>query len=282
MSKEIVKTPLSKYYGGKFNMIKFLLQFVPPHKVYVEVFGGSGALLFAKEPSKLEVFNDIDSEVVNFFRILRDKRKFKEFYRQVSLVPYSREEFKNFLKTLGEGNEVERAVKFFVCVKQSFGGQLQNTGWSYGKTTNKDVSAYLSAIENLPQVVERLRRVQIENRDYRKIFEIYDSEDTFFYCDPPYVKDVRKSYYNYRYEFTLEDHKEFVERVLKLKGMVLISGYEHPIYERLEKEGWKKSYYFRRTSASLKSRSVVKEVVWWNQNLEEKLKRKKRMPTLYE
>jgi DNA adenine methylase len=282
MSKEIVKTPLSKYYGGKFNMIKFLLQFVPPHKVYVEVFGGSGALLFAKEPSKLEVFNDIDSEVVNFFRILRDKRKFKEFYRQVSLVPYSREEFKNFLKTLGEGNEVERAVKFFVCVKQSFGGQLQNTGWSYGKTTNKDVSAYLSAIENLPQVVERLRRVQIENRDYRKIFEIYDSEDTFFYCDPPYVKDVRKSYYNYRYEFTLEDHKEFVERVLKLKGMVLISGYEHPIYERLEKEGWKKSYYFRRASASLKSRPVVKEVVWWNQNLEEKLKRKKRMPTLYE
>ena len=282
MSKEIVKTPLSKYYGGKFNMIKFLLQFVPPHKVYVEVFGGSGALLFAKEPSKLEVFNDIDSEVVNFFRILRDKRKFKEFYRQVSLVPYSREEFKNFLKTLGEGNEVERAVKFFVCVKQSFGGQLQNTGWSYGKTTNKDVSAYLSAIENLPQVVERLRRVQIENRDYRKIFEIYDSEDTFFYCDPPYVKDVRKSYYNYRYEFTLEDHKEFVERVLKLKGMVLISGYEHPIYERLEKEGWKKSYYFRRAKASLKSRPVVKEVVWWNQNLEEKLKRKKRMPTLYE
>ncbi|MFZ8803112.1 MAG: DNA adenine methylase [Candidatus Calescibacterium sp.] len=184
MSKEIVKTPLSKYYGGKFNMIKFLLQFVPPHKVYVEVFGGSGALLFAKEPSKLEVFNDIDSEVVNFFRILRDKRKFKEFYRQVSLVPYSREEFKNFLKTLGEGNEVERAVKFFVCVKQSFGGQLQNTGWSYGKTTNKDVSAYLSAIENLPQVVERLRRVQIENRDYRKIFEIYDSEDTFFLLRP--------------------------------------------------------------------------------------------------
>jgi DNA adenine methylase len=272
MSKKIIKTPIAKYYGGKFNMLKFLLQFVPPHKVYVEVFGGSGALLFGKEPSKLEIFNDIDSEVVNFFRVLRDKRKFKEFYRQVSLVPYSREEFKNFLKTLGEGNEVERAVKFFVCVKQAYGGQLRGTGWSYSKNTNKDVSAYLSAIENLPQVVERLRMVQIENRDYRKIFEIYDSEETFFYCDPPYVKDIRKSYYNYRYEFTLEDHKEFVERVLKLKGMVLISGYEHQIYEILEKEGWGKSYYFRRTSASLKARAVVKEVVWWNKNLEEKLK----------
>jgi DNA adenine methylase len=275
-SKIKIKTPIAKYYGGKFNMVKFLLEFVPPHKVYVEVFGGSGALLFAKEPSKLEVFNDIDSEVVNFFRVLRDKRKFKEFYRQVSLVPYSREEFFNFLKTLDKGNEIERAVKFFVCVKQAFGGLLRGTTWSYSKKTNKEVSAYLNAIENLPQVVERLRRVQIENRDYKKIFEIYDSEETFFYCDPPYVKDGRKSYYNYRYEFTLEDHREFVERVLKLKGMVLISGYEHPIYERLEKEGWGKAFYFRRTRASFKSRPVVKEVVWWNQNLEEKLKSRRK------
>ena len=188
MSKKILKTPLSKYYGGKFNMVKFLLQFVPPHKVYVEVFGGSGALLFAKEPSKLEVFNDIDSEVVNFFRVLRDKRKFKEFYRQVLLVPYSREEFKNFLKTLGEGNEVERAVKFFVCIKQAYGGQLRGAVWSYAKNTNKDVSAYLGAIEDLPQVVERLRRVQIDNRDYREIFEIYDSEETFFTAIPLMLK----------------------------------------------------------------------------------------------
>jgi len=277
--KVLVKTPLSKYYGGKFNMVDFLLQFIPEHTIYVEVFGGSGALLFAKPPSPVEVFNDIDSSIVNFFRVLKDKEKFEEFYRRVLFTPYSREEFYFSRDALNEGDEIERAVKLFVVVKQSFAGNCRDWGFAVSTSARNMASAvsrYLGSIEELPNIVGRLMRVQIENYDYKKIFEIYDTEDTFFYCDPPYVIEARnRKDMVYKFEFTNEDHEEFIDEVLKLKGMVLISGYEHPIYERLERNGFDKFVYQKVINTSGGSRAKEKiyarECVWVNKQLLQKL-----------
>jgi DNA adenine methylase len=278
--KNLIKTPLTKYYGGKFSMIEFLLQFIPEHNTYVEVFGGSGALLFAKPPSPVEVFNDIDSSIVNFFRVLKNREKFEEFYRRLVLTPFSREEFYYSRDTIDEGDEIDRAVKLFVSVKQSYAGNCQN--WSFSVLTSSRVmssavSKYLHAIEELPKVVDRLIRVQIENYDYRKIFEIYDTEDTFFYCDPPYVIEARnKKDKVYKFEFTNQDHEVFIDEVLKLKGMVLISGYEHPIYERLERNGFEKFIYQKVINTSggsrAKNRIYARECVWANPKLLQKLK----------
>jgi DNA adenine methylase len=278
--KNLVKTPLTKYYGGKFSMIEFLLQFIPEHTTYVEVFGGSGALLFAKPPSPVEVFNDIDSSIVNFFRVLKNKEKFEEFYRRLILTPYSREEFYYSRDTIDEGDEIDRAVKLFILVKQSYAGNCQD--WSFSVLTSargmaSSVSKYLHSIEELPKVIDRLIRVQIENYDYKKIFEIYDSENTFFYCDPPYVIEARnKTDKVYKFEFTNQNHEEFIDEVLKLKGMVLISGYEHPIYERLENNGFTKFIHQKVINTSGGSRAqnriYARECVWANQKLLQKLK----------
>ena len=109
------------YVGGKGMMVQKLLHYIPPHRTYVEVFGGGASLLFAKEPSPVEVYNDIDSGVVNFFRVLRDKEKFKKFYEKVVLTPYSREEHYYCRNTWRDcADDIERAYRWFVMVRQGF------------------------------------------------------------------------------------------------------------------------------------------------------------------
>jgi len=231
------------FFGGKGNMVTKLLKLIPPHKIYVEVFGGGASLLFAKPPSPVEVYNDLDSGLVNLFRVLRDPEKFEKFYKLVCLTPYSREEQNFCYKTWEQcEDDVERAYRFWIVARQSFSGRIHSS-WSYAVKTYyrgmiSTCSKYLSAIEHLPEFHERIMRVQIENRDFRKIFSSYDTEETLFYCDPPYVPDTRRDRKVYRHEMSLEDHKELVDILLNVKGKVLLSGYRHEVYEPLEKAGW--------------------------------------------
>ena len=232
------------YYGGKGNMVKKLIKLLPPHKVYVEVFGGGASLLFAKEPSDVEVYNDIDSGLVNLFRVLRDPLKFKLFYRYVYLTPVSREEQKYCAETWQQCiNDVERAYRFFVAIRQSFSGKAQSWSFSVQSSNNKmaaTCSRWLSTIQQLPEIHERLIRVQIDNKDFRELFKTYDSEDTLFYCDPPYIHETRRDKNSYNHEMTNEDHKDLVNILLNVKGKVLLSGYRHDIYKTLEENGWKR------------------------------------------
>lgn len=232
------------WFGGKGNAVRKLLPLIPAHRIYVEPFGGGASLLFAKAPSPVEVYNDLDSDLVNLFRVLRDPEKFERFYRLVALTPYSREEYYHCRDTYAtQTDELERAYRFFIAVRQGFSGHIRN-GWSYSLTTSNRgmagaVSRYLSIIEQLPQIHERLMRVQIEHDDYRNVLERYDTPQTFFYLDPPYVPTTRKSG-SYTHEMAEEDHRELVEQLLTLKGKVLLSCYYHPVYEPLERAGWKK------------------------------------------
>jgi DNA adenine methylase len=228
-------------------MVAKLLRLIPPHRIYVEVFGGGASLLFAKEPSPVEVYNDIDSDLVNFFRVLRDEEKFQRFYRLVCLTPYSREEYLLCKQTFKDcQDDVERAYRFFVAARMAFSGCAGcSAGWSHDVTASargmaQACSKWLSAVEELPEFHARIMRVQIEHCDFRQIIPAYDTPETFFYCDPPYVPETRRWRYAYQHGMTLDDHKDLVNLLLGVRGKVMLSGYWHEVYEPLERAGWKR------------------------------------------
>jgi DNA adenine methylase len=254
-----LRSPIN-WFGGKGNMVEKLLKLIPKHHIYVEVFGGGAQLLFAKLPSPVEVYNDIDSSLVNFFRVLRDPEKFQRFHQLVSLTPYSREEYYFCRATWQQcEDDVERAYRWFVVARMSFGGDF-GAGWGFSLNTssrgmNKLCSDWLSTIELLPQIHTRIMRVQIEHKDFRELIPLYDTPKTLFYMDPPYIPETRRSG-GYRYEMTIDDHKELVDIILKLKGMVMLSGYRHPIYEPLEQSGWVRYDYETACHAAGKTRGT--------------------------
>jgi len=238
-----MRSPIG-WYGAKSHMVHKLLPLLPPHKIYVEVFGGGASLLFAKEPSQVEVYNDMDSGLVNFFRVLRDPEKFEQLYRKVCLTPYSREEYyycRDTWKCMED--EVERAYRWYIVARGSFSGRFEG-GWGFGVTeSHRNMAAicsgWLQVIDALPEIHSRIMRVQIENRDFRKIIRLYDTPDTLFYLDPPYVLEARHDpNARYAHEMTLDDHKELVQLLLQIQGKALLSGYQHEVYAPLEQSGW--------------------------------------------
>ncbi len=244
MAKARMRAPI-RWFGGKGNVIKHILEAyykMRKHICYCEVFGGSGALLFAKRPSRVEVYNDLHSGLVNLYRVIRNKEQFDRFRTLCELTPYSREEHYESLQVWeSEPDSVLKAHKFYIVARQSFGGEL-GAGWSFSKTSTsrnmaETCSKWLSAVETLPQFHERLSRVQIENKDFRDLIKTYDSVDTLFYLDPPYIHGTRKSG-EYDHEMTDRDHRDLVDILLTIKGQAIVSGYDHPIYNPLVKAGW--------------------------------------------
>ena len=235
------------WFGGKALMVGNLLPLIPEHEIYVEVFGGGASLLFAKEPSPVEIYNDLDSGLVLFFRCLRDPQKLRKLRRLLMTMPYSREEYCYCRDTWEDcEDEVQRAFRWFVVARMSFSGLFGN---SWGATVTKSSrgmagtsSRWMSAIEELPIIHERVMKTQIENNDFRKIFETYDTEETLFYVDPPYVPETRRGG-AYRHELNADDHRELVQILLGLKGMGLLSGYATNLYRPLEDAGWRRFDY---------------------------------------
>jgi len=283
MDKKL-RSPIT-WFGGKGHLVNKLLPLFPKHKIYVEPFGGGANLLVAKEPSPVEVYNDIDSGLVNFFRVLRDPEKFEQFYKRIQFMPYSREEYCFCKETWWqETDDVMRAVKWYAVAVQSFSGKFGG-GWSYNVNTStrgmvKTTSRWQSAIEMLPDVSKRLLRVQIEHDDFRKIIPRYDTPETFFYLDPPYVLSTRRSG-GYKHEMTDQDHIELVDLLLNIQGMAMLSGYDNEIYARLEQAGWTKLSFTVACSAAGRTRYTKilgkgscaenqqrTECVWLNYNVE--------------
>jgi DNA adenine methylase len=249
------------YFGGKGRMVVKLLKLLPLHKIYVEVFGGGASLLFAKPPSPVEVYNDLDSDLVNLFRVIRDPDKFKEFYRFVSLTPYSKEEFYYCKDTIDSSkDDIERAYKYFVISRQSFSG-MKDLGWGYNITASirnmaSSVSEYLSIIAMLPQIANRLLQVQIEHDDFRKIIPRYDTPETLFYVDPPYMPDTRRAG-GYKHEMTAEDHEDLLKLLLGVRGKVVLSGYNNELYSSYldSREDWRRVDYKTVCYATIRSRN---------------------------
>ena len=209
--------------------------------------------MFAKPPSisDIEVYNDVDSNLVSFFRVLQDETKFNEFHRKLKLSPYSRENYNLFSDTWHQQeDEVERAYRWFVVMRQSFSGRF-DAGWGFGVTSRSWSKIFKSVVDRLPEVVDRWRNVQVENKDWKDIIETYDHKDAFLYLDPPYILSTRRAG-GYACEMSDEDHMLLVERVQALKGRVLLSGYNHPIYDSLP---WNKEEFEVVSPAAGKTRA---------------------------
>jgi len=265
----MLKSP-TPWYGGKYYIRKYIYPYFEiPHQTFVDVFGGGGSIILGKKPSPVDVYNDIDENVVNLFRVLRDKPD--ELISLLELTPVSRTEFYDCKETYTEGSDVERARKFFTIIRQGFASSISG-GWGLkvtesGRGMSSQNAKFISGIEYLPEVVGRLREIQIENSDFEKIFKIYDRPTTLFYLDPPYLHETRQSKGDYTNEMSIDDHQRLLDLVVGVKGHVVLSGYNNELYNDKLKY-WRKVEFEVATSASKsdtrKGKSRV-EVLWINQ-----------------
>jgi DNA adenine methylase len=255
-----MKKPFA-WYGGKEALASTLVSFLPRHKVYVEVFGGSGALLFAKEPSALEIFNDLDSGVVNFFRVLRSPEQAAMLQDRLSLTPYAREEYYDCLCQWKEADDpVEKARTWFVGVMQSMNCSIRNTGWSSTKMPGSNPArAWTNSIAHLSACTRRLAHVQIDHRDFEAVIHAYDSPETCFYLDPPYLLDTRRKGYTYHQEMNEADHRRLLACLHHIKGMALLSGYAHPIYQEAL-AGWECIALTVRCSSAVRASAALEAI----------------------
>jgi DNA adenine methylase len=260
------------WYGGKFSHLDWLLPLLPETNHYCEPFAGSGAVLFNKNPSPVETYNDLDGEVVNFFKVLREHKN--ELLEQIALTPFSREEFALSCEIDNEVSNIERARRFYVRARQVRTGLAQTASigrWANCKNTSRSgmsgvISRYIGGIEKLEFIAERLLRVQIENRPAIDIIKLYDSDTTLFYCDPPYIHSTRGDSKAYGYEMTDKQHSELAAVLNQVEGKVAISNYECDLMEELyPSPKWTKHLGPNKTIHTTKDKR--QEVLWTNYKL---------------
>ena len=260
------------WYGGKYSHLDWLLPLLPNRHHYCEPFAGSAAVLLNREPSPVETYNDLDGEVANFFRVLRDHKD--ELIEKIGLTPFSREEFGLACEYDTTVGEVERARRFYVRARQVRTGLAQTASlgrWANCRNTSRAgmsgvVSRWLGAVEALPEIAERLLRVQIENRPALDVIRLYDDPGTLFYCDPPYIHDTRGDDKAYGHEMTDAAHRDLAEVLNSVTAAVAISNYDCDLMTRLYPSSkWRKHVSEARTIHSTKDKRV--EVLWTNFDL---------------
>ena len=239
-SKKPVSAPIA-WMGGKSLLANWIPEHFPPHKTYVEPYGGMANVLLKKRPSQIEVYNDIDSRLVNFFQVIRDPEKLQVLQRLCELTPYSRSEFGAAVQASEPTDPIQRAHWFFVRCRQARGGlgslELTPGAWATSTRVRREmpepVSKYLSAIDGLPDVAGRLRNMVIESLPAINILEKYDQSDVLFYCDPPYPHSTLANDKQSLYGFTMSesDHSVFLNKIKSLKGKVIVSSYSSPMYD---------------------------------------------------
>lgn len=222
-------------------MARRIIERFPPHTCYVEPFGGGGSVLLRKAPSTLEVYNDLNGDVVNFFRVLRSRPA--DLIAAIGLTPYSRQEFRE-AQNLAGVDDLERARRFFVWSWQGRGraGVAEPGGWRFMSRMTRGTAPVgdFDNIAHLWAVVDRLKKVQIECDDALKVIARYDTPETLFYLDPPYLAATRGQRWSsgaYVLEYTDDDHCRLAERLHGLAGMAIVSGYPSALYEGLY-AGW--------------------------------------------
>ncbi len=237
----MLRRPLIRYHGGKWKLAPWIIEHMPPHHTYVEPFGGGGSVLLRRDRTYAEVYNDLDGEVVNLFRMARDRGA--ELRQALELTPFAREEFDASYQPAEE--PLERARRMVVRAFQGFGSAAacgEKSGFrassnKSGTSSAADWRTYPAALE---AITARLQGVVIENRDARLVIAHHDRPDTLHYVDPPYVhstrslkvrhNDHRKSY---KHELTDEQHAELAVFLRGLRGMVMVSGYPCSLYDEL-------------------------------------------------
>jgi len=261
-----IKQPL-KWHGGKYYLADKIIQLMPSHVHYVEPYFGGGAVLFRKSCDNVsEVINDLNSELTNFWTVLQQKDLFFRFYQIIINIPFSENEWeKSKTKRL---NTVESAVNFFIRYRQSRSG----LGKSFATLTrnrtrrgmNEQTSSWLSIIDELPEIHERLKRIVILNRPAIDVIHTQDGKNTFFYLDPPYLHHTRQSTNYYEFEMNEDDHKNLLSVIKNIKGKAIISGYESKLYNDELCEWNKKTFDLPNNASGNKKKKRMTECLWYN------------------
>lgn len=263
--------PIIRYPGGKFKIASWILDQFPIHTTYVEPFWGAASVFFRKPPSYIEVLNDLDSDIINFFDVLRSKPD--QLVRAISLTPFSREEYWRSFDA-PDNDPVEKARLFFVRSWQAFGAinKTDRSGWRYIYRDRGDGRKALteewSDIERLQVAATRLKMAMLEHDTAINTINRYDTPETLFYVDPPYLPDtrsLRRRSTTYNHEMTLDDHHELANVLNDVQGMVILSGYPSRDYDEMF-PGWE---LLMRT-ATTNGNSTATEGLWLSPNLLEK------------
>lgn len=228
-----------KYPGAKNRIADWICDYIPPHEVYLEPYFGSGAVFLNKVPARIETLNDLDGNVVNYFRIVREQAE--NLAEQLEMTPYSRDEYYRACEILPEDSDLERARKFAVRCWQGFGcSNLYRNGFrsSQQRTSPHTTKEWRSLPERLLVASERLKNAQIENLPAVEVIKRYDTADVFMYVDPPYLHGTRKNYL-YRYEMMDNEHVDLLKLLAAHPGKVLLSGYDNDLYNDML-PGWNK------------------------------------------
>ncbi|NNJ16988.1 DNA adenine methylase [Pseudomonas putida CSV86] len=244
-----VQRPILRYHGGKWRLAEWIIQHLAPHHTYVEPFGGAASVLLRKPRSSAEIYNDLDSEVVNLFRMARDRGD--ELRNVLALTPFAREEFAaSYSET---ADPLERARRMVLRSFQGFGSAaasgertgFRSTSVRSGTSPAVDWRNYPDA---LATIIERLQGVVIEHRDALAIMEHHDRPSTLHYVDPPYVHSTRSTKVrhtstgkSYRYELSDEEHLQLATFLQSRQGMVVLSGYPCALYDDLYKDWYRVS-----------------------------------------
>lgn len=257
----MLRSPV-RWIGGKGKMVQKILPWFPRHRCYVEAFGGGASLLLNKRRSEVEVYNDLNENLVRLFEAAQCHGQ--RLFTTVALTPYSRREQAH------ARDRLEQPEHMLVAHRQSFGGKI--SGYGLAKTHNNEMalttSSYWQAVRQLPELSRRLRNVTLRSQDALELLAEFDAEDTLFYLDPPYVPDTwtNASGIYEGHTMELEAHQLLVERLLAVKGMVVLSGYPNDCYAPLT-EAWTVKHFAvscslaaRTDSHGLKGAGKVKEL----------------------
>lgn len=305
--------PVLRWHGGKWKVFPWVVQHFPQHRIYVEPFGGAGSMLLRKDRAYAEVYNDLDSEVVNVFRVLRHPEQGGALVAALRLTPYAREEFTDANAATEE--PVERARRLVIRSFMGFGSNAHSSSETAKKTGFRSHSRVKTTLqvtseagyrstgfranssrsgttpahdwahypEALQFIIERLAGVTIENRDAMEVMAQHDAADTLHYVDPPYLPETRSpanKYYlkhrMYRHELTVDDHHKLLAFLCGLKGMVVLSGYPHSMYDDAL-PGWRRET-FETHADGARPRT---EVLWINPACAAALDRQRAQPSLF-
>lgn len=266
-----VKAPFP-YFGGKNLIARWIASQLPPHTVYVEPFAGSAAVLFAKRVSSHEVLNDVNGNIVCFFRVLRDRPA--ELVRACSLSPYARDEFAVCDVNDQSIDELERARRWWVTVNQGFNKTARpGNGWSASVACGAgEAKSVVNRVDRMMAAAQRLAGVIIENRDALETIDAYGCEpDAVLYLDPPYVRASRADHgAQYAHEFDTDDeHRALAARLLASPSAVILSGYHSDLYDELYGDWFTTSRTSTRRSGNRSSAEHPEstEVLWSNRPL---------------
>jgi DNA adenine methylase len=239
VSAREIKRPVLRYHGGKFKIANWIIPQLPNHATYVEPFGGAASILLRKSRVSGEIYNDLDGTVVNVFRVLQSPEKAAELYRLLRVTPFSRAEFKRSYEE--PVSDIDAAHKAIIRSFMGFSTDALTrgcaTGFRANKTRGKLPAQEWSTYPNfIATFVERLRGVVIEQRNAFEVINAYDSPETLFFVDPPYVSSTRGdgcAKHGYKYEFSNRDHEMLSTALRGVRGKVVLCGYYSSLYDRL-------------------------------------------------